>query len=164
MPTDDADFAPIRRNLNSILVREKKLILVGLPLLEIREYSNEPVDRRNGIIRSLAEKHKVPFVDIADIQKKFRANNTQLYSWRYKCTERATDALAFMISPALKDEFCRLRSLTFTVDGVHWNSAFAKAVADKIDKALKSILAEDNILTAGLRNDMISRKTLSRMT
>lgn len=113
-----------------------KAISIGMPLCQLYQFPNEITQRRNAIIAKLAKKYNKPFIDAYSIQMQAVDNPYQQYSWKYKNILRSTDAIFMMIFPFAKDFFSKIRHLSLTVDGVHYN----KLSASKIGKAVNNII------------------------
>ena len=138
--TDDGEFkAAYEKFVDLILSRRKNIIFVGLPLIQLRNFPNQAVIGRNNIIKEIAEKHQIPFVDVALLQSRLDGNVSLTYSWKNKSLTRVTDALFMLLFPFLKDWFSKLRNLELTVDGVHYNSVTARIIANEIMNVLKTL-------------------------
>ena len=136
---DDNDFElEYERYLNLLEKHNKKTILVGIPFSETRGYPNDIVKKRNEIIKQLAEKYRAEFIDISEIQQSIANGIKRSYSWKGKLLIRGTDVITMLLLPFTKDWFSRKRHLKTTVDGIHFNSASAKALAKAVEDALNA--------------------------
>lgn len=89
---------------------------------------------RNKIIKELAEKHNCSFVDIYKLQRENIDEDNRVYTWKYRFLVRILDVLIMTLFPFTKDYFAKMRGLTTTVDGAHFNSKSAKVLAEEIEK------------------------------
>lgn len=117
----------------------KKMIAIGLPYLEMDRFPNEKIDERNEIIKRLAKQFCVPYVDVTAIQNEWNTETKSVNSWKHKNLLRVIEGLILPVLPRMKDWLSRNRHLRYTVDGVHWNSALAKAVSEKIQAEIKTL-------------------------
>ena len=133
---DDALFeADYKKIIELLLSHNKMVITVGLPLLQLKGYQNENVQKRNRIIEKLAAAYGVPFIDAAALQRQSSQRITS-YSWKHKNLERIIDGIMMLVFPFSKDWFSKLRHLELTVDGVHYNSRSAKLIGNAITDSL----------------------------
>lgn len=134
---DDEFFeTEYRKIIKLILSHNKQIITVGLPLLQLKGYQNENVQKRNLIIEKLSAAYSVPFIDTAALQRQSIQSIASSYSWKHKNIERILDGIIMPIFPFSKDWFSKLRHLELTVDGVHYNSQSAKLIGNAITKSL----------------------------
>lgn len=118
--------------INDILAQHKEIIALGLPYTELCDYPNERVDKRNKLIRRLAQANNICFIDVAEIQREIDSNGSKTCSWKNSGLLRLLEGIALPVFPGMKDRLSEMRMLKLTVDGVHWNSQVAKAVAARI--------------------------------
>lgn len=135
--TQDDQFREIYEQLIE-LAQPRKLVLVGLPLIHLDRFPSETLLRRNRIIRELAAKYGLPFVDIYALQKAALTKEPNSYTWGVTNLRLVRDSLLMLIFPSSKDWLARRRGLELTVDGVHFNSVSAKLLAEEI-KTLKVV-------------------------
>lgn len=114
----------------------KRVLVVGLPEVELENYPEERLRNRNRILRELSEKHGADFIDIRECQEEIPGEKAA-YSWRGTYPIRIFDTLVMTLFPFTKDRFSSFRKLRLTVDGVHFNSASARLLAEEIDARLK---------------------------
>ncbi|HKM33461.1 MAG TPA: GDSL-type esterase/lipase family protein [Lachnospiraceae bacterium] len=122
--------------INLILANKKQVVLVGLPYLELKGFSNHDMMERNAIIEQLAQKYQAPFVSVTDLQQYVCTQNTSFYSWKYKNLRRVLDAIVMLLLPFTKDIYSNIRNLKWTVDGVHFNSTIAETLGSAISQYL----------------------------
>ena len=115
-----------------IIEHKKKLILIGSPIIQLAYFPNEKIIERNKIIKDLAKKYNLPFIDPTFLQSQFLNKNIYSYSWKNKNLVRIFDATIMFVLPFSKDWFSKIRDLELTVDGVHFNSLSAKLISKEI--------------------------------
>lgn len=136
--TEDERFAAeYEKYLKLLSEHGKKVIVVGLPCIQLEHYPQRTLIRRNRMIAMLAEKYGVPFIDIYAMQRSISAN-PRAFSWKHRNVLRLTDSAIMTAFPFTKDWFGKFRRLELTIDGVHFNSTSAKALASRIDHLLES--------------------------
>jgi len=134
---DDALFeAEYKKIIELLLSHNKTVITVGLPLLQLKGFKNENVQKRNRIIERLAAAYGIPFIDAAALQRQSSQSIAFSYSWKHKTLERIIDGIVMLVFPFSKDWFSNLRHLELTVDGVHYNSRSAKLIGNAITNSL----------------------------
>lgn len=135
--TEDASFAEHYRALvQRISSTGVHVVLVGLPLVELKGYPFDQLARRSEAIKSIAEECGAQFVDTAAVIWQLSPTVDAHYQWTGRKLLRVFDAAAMERMPKIKDMCARARRLTLTVDGVHWTSQTASAIARAIDSAL----------------------------
>jgi len=135
---DDGKFAQEYENYFKLLKEHKKrAIVVGMPICELVEYPNERVRHRNEIIKRLAGKYQVPYVDIESIQRAMVSSTDFTHSWNHKFLIRLLDGVIMTINPWSKEWYSHIRHLQLTVDGVHYNLRTAKKLGIAVTKALR---------------------------
>lgn len=135
---DDQRFLSSYRELvGQVQAAEVHPIIVGLPLTEMRDYPDDEHTRRSELLRGLATALGCPFVDAAAAMAAIpAAPGGKRFRWFLTALPRFVDAIMMAIAPVTKDWFARARGLTLTVDGIHWTSASARAIAAAIDEAI----------------------------
>lgn len=137
---DDAVFCREYRKILTLLYKKnKRVILFGMPFINLKNFPHERLIKRNKCIEALAEKYHCPFVDVYKLQKEKIRANRRIYTWKYRFLIRVADAAIMTLLPFTKDYFAKIRGLTTSVDGVHFNSESASVLAAEIEK---HILAE----------------------
>lgn len=120
-----------------------KVVLVGLPYIQLADYPLGKVEAYNSCIRSLARTYDAEFIDIYEIQKK-RVRLDRTCSWGRLNVGRIADGLYMLLFPGRKDALSRRRGLDVTVDGVHFNSRSARMLAEAIRRALERMDAKSS--------------------
>ena len=95
------------------------------------------------IFGCLAKKYEVPFIDIYALQMEL-ASQPGEYTWKHRNLTRLTEGIFMAVPPFTKDWFGRMRGLKLTVDGVHYNTASAKALAGEVQRRLDELEKERN--------------------
>jgi lysophospholipase L1-like esterase len=135
--TDDKEFEKVYENYIRLLsAGNKRIILVGMPFIQMLDFPLESIKKRNKIICALAKKYNIRFVDTYALQQSLIESDYKLYSWGTTYIARFLDWSIMFIFPFFKDMLSKKRGLTLTVDGAHYNSTSAKKLAEAIDKAL----------------------------
>lgn len=137
LENDDLFEKKYREIIQNILSKKQNLIVLGLPYLELKDFPNSKIDKRNMIIKNLADEFKITYIDTSNIQKGICNTVIKKYSWKHKNFLRFIEGIIFPVMPFLKDFSSDRRHLNFTDDGVHWNSVLAKAVSAKIIEHLR---------------------------
>ena len=115
--------------------KNKRVIVFGMPFINLKNFPHEKTVRRNAVIKRLAQKYNYSFIDIYDLQKETLLPDKRTYTWKHGFAFRFTDAVIMTLLPFCKDGFAKARGLNASVDGVHFNSASAKILAAEIEKA-----------------------------
>ncbi|AVM68052.1 GDSL family lipase [Lachnospiraceae bacterium oral taxon 500] len=132
---EDTEFYQEYDRLLKCLCREnKKVIIFGLPFINLQNFPQGRLIKRNGMIKELAEKYESPFIDIYQLQKEQMDRDRRVYNWKYGFLFRVADAVIMTVLPFSKDWFAQIRGLKVSVDGVHFNSKSAKILAKEIEK------------------------------
>jgi lipase/acylhydrolase, GDSL family len=132
---DDDYFCQKYNDILTLLSKNnKQAVIFGMPFINLKHFPLEQLIRRNKIIEELAEKYHYPYIDIYRLQKEKIAADYRIYTWKYRFLIRTTDAVIMTLFPFTKDCFARLRGLTTSVDGAHFNSESAKILAMEIEK------------------------------
>ena len=126
------------------LALPRKVILVGLPLIHLDRFPIEDVMQRNAIIRELAGKYGLSFVDTYALQKAALTQEPSSYSWGVTSLKLLCDSLVMWAFPQAKDWLAKLRGFELTVDGVHFNAASARLVAAALEGILNSKGSDPN--------------------
>ena len=134
---EDEDFyGEYEKCLSFLQQKNKKIIIIGLPFIEMKDYPHSITERRNKKLKELAVKYNCPYIDIFGIQKDLLKDADLNYSWKWKYPIRIADYMIMTILPFTKDSFAKFRKLQLTVDGAHFNSISAKALAEEIEKSI----------------------------
>lgn len=113
-----------------------KVVLVGLPYIQLADYPLGKVEAYNSCIRSVARTYDAEFINIYEMQKK-RVRQDRTCSWGKLNAGRIADGLYMLLFPGRKDALSRRRGLDVTVDGVHFNSRSARMLAEAVGRALE---------------------------
>ncbi len=116
--------------------KNKRVIVFGMPFINLKNFPHEKTVRRNAVIKRLAQKYNYSFIDIYDLQKETLLPDKRTYTWKHGFAFRLIDAVIMTLLPFCKDGFAKARGLNASVDGVHFNSASAKILAAEIEKAV----------------------------
>ena len=133
---DDA-FAESYENILRLLNKHNKdAVLLGLPFIQMKDIPFEKFQGRNAMIKKLAEKYGMPYIDTYSLQESAQKVQPRLYSWGATSICRLWDAIIMLVFPFSKDLFSKARRLELTVDGAHFNSLSARIVATEISKCV----------------------------
>lgn len=136
---DEYEFMKVYEKFIILLKKNNKnIILVGMPIIEMKSFPNNIIRKRNYIINQLSKKYNIPFVDAYSIQRKI-TNHPVAYSWKNKQIIRYFEEIIMLLAPWTKELFSKYRRLDLTVDGVHFNKISAKSIASEINLQLKQI-------------------------
>lgn len=142
--TDMKEFAvEYEKYLILLADRQKKMILIGMPYIELKGYPHESIRIRNKIIGRLAKKYEVPFIDIYALQMEL-ASQPGEYTWKHRNLTRVGEGVFTAVLPFTKDWFGRMRGLKLTVDGVHYNTESARVLAVEVQRHLDRLVKERN--------------------
>lgn len=129
-------FREYDKLLRLLSKHEKKVIVFGQPFINLRNFPQEDLIKRNAIIKKLADRYDFPFIDIYHLQKEQIIEDAKVYTWKHSFLLRAIDATIMSLAPFTKDRFSKRRGLTTSVDGAHFNSDSAKILAKEVEKHL----------------------------
>lgn len=136
---NDNAFAALYENILKLLkINNKNAVLIGLPLIQMKGVPFEKIQRWNDIIKKLAGKYGMPYIDIYSLQESVLKSPLRLYSWGATSICRILDSIIMLLFPFSKDLFSNVRRLELTVDGIHFNSFSARMVATEISKCILS--------------------------
>lgn len=137
---DDGEFADAYRALLSRVTKANLTpVIMGLPLTEMAGYPHSEHEARSRILRQIAADGGHPYVDTAAAMESVGNGAQQLFLWSSTPLPRILDAFTMQIAPSAKDAWAKHRHLELTVDGIHWSSKSAKAVAKAVDHALHGL-------------------------
>ncbi|MEJ5928846.1 SGNH/GDSL hydrolase family protein [Corynebacterium sp. H128] len=137
---DDSAFAHAYRNMLNIVTNAGLTpVILGLPLTEMEDYPIAEHEARNLLLRQIAADDGHSFVDTAAAMRRAVASAERTIRWSRTPIPRIIDAATMQTVPATKDMWAHHRQLNLTVDGVHWSSKTAKAVASEVDVALRAL-------------------------
>lgn len=133
---DDVFFRTYRELLDFLSARGKRVLVVGMPFVNLRGFPHARLIKRNRLIRELAEAHDFAFIDLYKLQSERLAAERRIYSWKYRFVVRLFDGLVMSLLPFSKDAFARIRGLHGSVDGVHLSAQAARLLAGEIERVL----------------------------
>ncbi len=136
---DEAFFSLYEAMMRFIKWKGVPAVLLGMPQMEMAGFPMERLRRRNAGIAALAKGYGFAFVDTCSLQHKLLQGPPGSYRWEPTQLQRFADGAAMGLLPFVKDRFARRRKLQLTVDGVHFNSASAKALAGAVEEKLNAI-------------------------
>jgi len=138
---DDLDFSRKFETLVEMIKSNgNKVIIWGIPFMNLTEFPNDIVIKRNQEIKLICENYGCDFIDINIIQKDVLPQERKVYSWRWSFLTRISDAISMTLFPKSKDWFAKKRELVQTVDGVHFSSKTASILSKEIDRKLEKIV------------------------
>ncbi len=136
---DAAEYERVIREILDILMADgKKPVLMGLPLMQLRDYPLSELSERNGILKRLSGEYGVPFADVTAAELEAVPRPRRDYDWGHVGLARVGDILSMGLVHAAKDAFSRRRGLELTVDGVHFNSRSARLAAEAVRRCVDS--------------------------
>ena len=135
---DDIFYQEYNKILNFLCTKKKQVITLGMPFINLKNFPHENLIKRNRLIEELAKKYNYPFIDIYKLQKAKIDADHCVYTWKYRYLIRVIDAVIMTLFPFTKDYFAKIRNLTTSVDGVHFNSKSTKILAMEIEKKIIS--------------------------
>lgn len=112
-----------------------KLVLVGLPYIQLPGYPLGYIREYNHRIARIAAQYGAEYIDMYALQEPLLGKR-RTYSWGKSNFGRITDGTYMALFPMEKDRLSKRRGLDLTVDGVHYNSKSAKLLAAAVVKAL----------------------------
>lgn len=127
----------IREILDLLIADGKKPVLMGLPLMQLKDYPLDRLSERNAILQSLAREYGVPFADVMAAELKAVPEPRTDYDWGRVGAARLLDILTMGLFPRTKDRFSKKRGLELTVDGVHFNARSGSAAAESVRRCLE---------------------------
>lgn len=137
--TDDIKFEEEYEKYIKLLKSENKnIVLAGLPITELKNFPLKKVQKRNAIIKSIAERYNIPFVDTYAILKSLVNAELKAFQWGYTNIRRILDDFVMLVFPFTKDWLSKIRKLDISVDGAHLNSRSAKKLAQAVEAAILS--------------------------
>lgn len=126
----------MRQIIETVLSDGKKCVLMGLPLMQLKDYPLEELSERNGILKRLAEEYGLPFADVLAAETRAVPDPRRDYDWGKLGLQRLADIVAMGLIHRTKDWFSRRRGLELTVDGVHFNSRSGRLAAETVRECL----------------------------
>lgn len=121
------------RMVREVLDKGIRLMLIGLPYIELSEYPVAQAELYNDCICDIAKRYQIPFIDIFSFGIK---HTGAVYDWGIFSSQRMLDGLYMGLYPKRKDVLSKKRKLMLTVDGVHFNSRTARVLGRKVKEML----------------------------
>lgn len=112
------------------------IVVMGLPIMQMKGYPYEELERRNGILKNLAEEYGAAFADVAGAEMRECPEAGRGYDWGRNGARRGMDILTMGLLPFTKNWFSKRRGLELTVDGVHFNERSARLAAGEAERAI----------------------------
>ncbi|MEB3024912.1 MULTISPECIES: SGNH/GDSL hydrolase family protein [unclassified Parvimonas] len=153
---DETFYQEYNELLNFLHERNKKVIIFGMPFINLEKFPDEKLVKRNKMIEDLSKKYNYPFIDIYKLQKEKIQPDNRVYTWKYRFLLRSNkvpgkppdakhrrrvgfllrifDYIIMTLVPISKNYFAKIRGLTTTVDGVHFSYESARILAIEIAK------------------------------
>lgn len=131
---DETFYQEYNELLNFLHEKNKKVIIFGMPFINLENFPDEKLVKRNKMIENLAEKYNYSFIDIYKLQKEKIQPDNRVYTWKYRFLLRVFDSIIMTLVPISKNYFTKIRALTTTVDGVHFSYESARILAIEIAK------------------------------
>lgn len=134
---DPEEYELALREIIELLASDgKRVILMGLPLMQLRSYPLDRLRERNGVLKRLAAEYGIPFADVMGAELAAAPEPRLDYDFGKLGLCRLFDIITMGLFPFTKDIFSRRRGLELTVDGVHFNSFSGKIAAREVEKCL----------------------------
>lgn len=131
--TDDSAFKAEYEKIPALLKQHgKRIIIFGMPFIQIADFPNDRVQKRNAEIKELAEKYGADYIDIFALQKQTVPEAEAKYSWKDTNLIRMLDSTAMMVMHSTGESFSKMRNLELTVDGVHFNRLSAELLGGEV--------------------------------
>lgn len=120
-----------RKCLELLKKHHKNIIAIGMPYLELSDFPNNKIKRRNEIIKELCKEYNVKYINIYE-------NDLELnpISINNKLFNLLISNIIMYILPITKDIYSKKRHLNLTVDGAHFNSSNASLLSSALEKEL----------------------------
>ncbi|MEB3012309.1 SGNH/GDSL hydrolase family protein [Parvimonas sp. D2] len=131
---DETFYQEYNELLNFLHEKNKKVIIFGMPFINLENFPDEKLVKRNKMIETLAEKYNYSFIDIYKLQKEKIQPDNRVYTWKYRFLLRVFDSIIMTLVPISKNYFTKIRALTTTVDGVHFSYESARILGIEIEK------------------------------
>lgn len=133
---DEKEYAAVMDEIvDQILADGKRCVLMGLPLMQLRDYPLQELEARNAIVKKLALAYSLPFADVMGAELAAVPDAGRDYDFGKLGLSRLGDILLMGLFPRTKDGFSRRRGLELTVDGVHFNTRSARLAAETVQAA-----------------------------
>lgn len=137
---DETFYQEYNELLNFLHEKNKKVIIFGMPFINLENFPDEKLVKRNKMIENLAEKYNYSFIDIYKLQKEKIQPDNRVYTWKYRFLLRVFDSIIMTLVPISKNYFTKIRALTTTVDGVHFSYESARILGIEIEKNILHLM------------------------
>lgn len=137
---DETFYQEYNELLNFLHEKNKKVIIFGMPYINLEKFPDEKLVKRNKLIEDLAERYNYPFIDIYKLQRKKIQPDNRVYTWKYRFLLRIFDSIIMTLVPISKNYFAKIRGLTTTVDGAHFSYESAKILAIEIARNILHLM------------------------
>lgn len=129
------DFTQKYEELLLLLINHnKKVGIIGLPLIENSILKiNDDMRKYNSIIKELAKKYNITYVDLETLETEIKAANDGSYFFGKTNLGNMIDTIFTSFLP-FSNIVSRIRGLSVTIDGVHLNRNTAKRLALAIEQ------------------------------
>lgn len=113
----------------------KSVVVMGLPMMQLKGYPYDELERRNVMLKKLAVEYGAAFADVMGAETADCPEAGRGYDWGRVGLRRGMDILTMGLAPFTKDRISERRGLELTVDGVHFNSRSARLAAGEAARA-----------------------------
>lgn len=135
---DPAGYEEVIRIILDLLLSDgKKPVLMGLPLMQLKNYPLAELFLRNDVLRKLAAEYGLPFADVCAAELQAVPEPRLDYDWGRVGAMRVIDIITMGLFHSTKDAFSKRRGLELTVDGVHFNSRSGAIAAETVRRCLE---------------------------
>lgn len=136
---DESEYAAVMETIvDQVLADGKQCVLMGLPLMQLKDYPLDKLRARNEILRALADRRGLPFADVMAAELAAVPEPGTDYDFGRLGLRRVLDILTMGLCHPAKDWFSRRRGLELTVDGVHFNTRSATIAAQAVAGAMSA--------------------------
>ncbi|MEG1596780.1 MAG: SGNH/GDSL hydrolase family protein [Bacilli bacterium] len=114
----------------------KKIGIIGLPIVENDDLGiDEKFKEYNIIVKKLAKKHNISYVDLRKMEEELKTKKGNLYVWGKTNMGLMLDTVKTSVLP-FSMQISQKRELEVTVDSIHLNELAAKKLAELIEDSL----------------------------
>jgi lysophospholipase L1-like esterase len=122
--------------LLTLLHHNKKIGIIGLPMIENSVLKiNEIMEEYDLVIRTLAGKYNIDYVNLRKLEKDLKGDNEGSYFFGKTTLGNIIDTIFTSFLP-FSNIVSKLRGLSVTIDSVHLNRKTAKRLAKEIEGKL----------------------------
>lgn len=110
---DDLDFSIKFENLIKMLYLSGKIAIIwGIPYMNLVDFPNDTVSRRNQIMKHVCDKYGYEYIDINKLQKDVLPQESKVYSWKWSFLIRVFDAISMTLFPKSKDLLAKKKRIS----------------------------------------------------